>query len=347
MLKRLSARERLEQLAATWEPILRQAWDEAIDAIKSAIVLKRIVERLERQDITGAVRALGIDEVAFRPFEEAIRQAFNAGGIDAVSGMPALRDPDGYQVRVMWDIRNLGAEAWLREHSTTLVTNIVADQQMALRTAFEEGLARGDNPTRTAISVAGRVNRATGRREGGVIGLTSAQERYLVSAREELLSGEPDQLRRYLTRTRRDKRFDRSITVAIRDGKPIPKEAVNRIVSRYADGLLNLRADTIALNETFNALAASKHIAFRQQIEAGKIRADTVTKTWKHTPGQEHPRLQHIAMQGQKVQFDQPFMAPDGTAIPYPHAPGVPARHTLGCKCFCEYRVDFVAQLVR
>ncbi|WP_376704457.1 hypothetical protein RQ479_06180 [Mesorhizobium sp. ISC25] len=51
-------------------------------------------------------------------------------------------------------------------------------------------------------------------------------------------------------------------------------------------------------------------------------------------------------MQGQKVRFDQPFVAPDGTLIAYPHAPGVPARHTLGCKCFCEYKIDFAARLV-
>lgn len=57
---------------------------------KSAILLKRIIERLERHDIADAVRALGIDEAAFRPLEEALRPAFNAGGIDAVSGMPTL-----------------------------------------------------------------------------------------------------------------------------------------------------------------------------------------------------------------------------------------------------------------
>ncbi|MGB3898186.1 MAG: head morphogenesis protein [Mesorhizobium sp.] len=346
MLKRLSPRERLEQLAATWEPVIRQAWDEAIEAIKSAIVLKRIIERLERHDIAGAVRALGIDDVAFRPLEEAIRQTFNAGGIDAVSGMPTLRDPDGYQVRVQWDIRNLGAEAWLREHSTTLVTNIVADQQVALRTAFEEGLARGDNPTRTAITVAGRVNRATGRRQGGIVGLTGAQGRFVANARQELLAGDPEGIRNYLDRSRRDKRFDRTVAKALRERKPLPRETVDKIVGRYADGLLKLRADTIALNETFNSLAASKDLAFRQQIEAGKLRADAVTKTWHHTP-QEHPRVQHVEMQGQKVQFDQPFVAPDGTLIPYPHAPGVPAKHTLGCKCLAEYRIDFVAQMVR
>ncbi|WP_246675739.1 head morphogenesis protein [Mesorhizobium sp. B1-1-4] len=325
--------------------MLRAAFLEAIDDITSNIVLRRIVERLERGDINGTIVAMHLDEAAFRPLDEAIRQAFNGGGVAAVEGMPALRDPFGHTVVVRWDVRNVWAEEWLRLHSAGLVTDIVADQIIAIRTALEEGLARGDNPRQTALDVVGRVNRVTGRREGGVIGLSSTQSDYVARARRELASSEPDQLRNYLTRARRDKRFDRSITAAIREGKPIAKEAVDRIVSRYADGLLKLRADTISLHETFAALGASKDIAFRDQIGKGNVRADTVTKTWRHTPG-EHPRIQHIAMHGQVVRFDQPFMAPDGTAIPYPHAPGVPARHTLGCKCFCEYRISFAEQIL-
>jgi hypothetical protein len=110
--------------------------------------------------------------------------------------------------------------------------------------------------------------------------------------------------------------------------------------------LLKLRADTIALHETFSAMGASRDIAFRQQIEAGRVQAQHITKTWRHTP-QEHPRAQHVVMHGQVVPFDQPFIAPDGTTVRYPHAPGTPTRHTIGCKCFAEYKIDFVAQLVR
>jgi len=345
MLKRLSPRERFEQLVATWEPLLRAAFMEAIDDIRSNIVLRRIVERLERQDIAGAIRALNLDEAAFRPLEEAIRQAFNGGGVAAVEQMPVLRDPEGHQIVVRWDARNLAAENWMRDHSATLVTNIVEDQKVAIRSALEEGLRRGDNPTKTALWVAGRVNRVTGKREGGIVGLTAQQSQYVASARQELLSGDVAAMRNYLDRGRRDKRFDRTVLKALKEDKPLPAETVDRIVTRYADGLLKLRADTIALNETFEALASAKEIAFRQQIDKGRVQAQAVTKTWRRSPS-EHPRLQHTAMHGQKVQFDQPFTAPDGTPIPYPHAPGVPARHTLGCKCFAEYKIDFVAELV-
>lgn len=345
MLKRLSPRERFEQLVATWEPLLRAAFMEAIDDIRSNIVLRRIVERLERQDIAGAIRALNLDEAAFRPLEEAIRQAFNGGGVAAVEQMPQLREPDGHQVVVRWDARNLAAENWLREHSATLVTNIVEDQKVAIRSALEEGLSRGDNPTKTALRVAGRVNRVTGKREGGIIGLTAQQSQFVAKARQELSLAEPEGIRNYLERTRRDKRFDRTILKAMNEGKPLPVETIERITSRYADGLLKLRADTIALHETFEALNSSKEIAFRQQIDKGRVQARNISKTWRRSAS-EHPRVQHTMMVGQKVLFDQPFMAPDGTAIPYPHAPGVPARHTLGCRCFVEFKIDFVAKLV-
>lgn len=345
MLRRLSPRERFEILVAQFEPLVRKAFLDAIADISSNIVLRRIVERLEKGDISGAIDAMFIEEAAFNPLEEALRQAFNAGGVDTVSTMPALKDPEGHTVVIRWDARNVVAENWLRDHSASLVSGLVADQVESIRTALTESLARGDNPTKAAKSIVGPVNRATGKREGGIIGLAAAQAQFVQSARDELLSGDTGMLRNYLDRGRRDRRFDRTVMKALNEQNPLPADVVDRIVNRYSAGLLKLRADTIALNETFNAMAAAKDIAFRQQIENGNLSADIVTKTWRHTP-QEHPRAQHVAMRGQKVRYDQPFVAPDGTLIMYPHAPGIPARHKIGCKCIAEYKIDFVAQLV-
>lgn len=345
MLKRLTARERFEALIATYEPILRAAFMAAVDDIRSNVVLRRIVERLEKGDISGAIDAMFIEEAAFNPLEEALRQAFNAGGVDTVSTMPALKDPEGHTVVIRWDARNVVAENWLRDHSASLVSGLVADQVESIRTALTESLTRGDNPTKAAKSIVGPVNRATGKREGGIIGLTAAQARFVQSARDELLSGDPALLRNYLERGRRDKRFDQTVMKALAQQAPLPADVVDRIVNRYSAGLLKLRADTIALNETFNAMAAAKDIAFRRQIDNGNLSADIVTKTWRHTP-QEHPRAQHVVMRGQKVRYDQPFVAPDGTLIMYPHAPGIPIRHKIGCKCIAEYKIDFIAQRV-
>lgn len=324
---------------------MRKAFIEIIDDIASQIVLRRIVERLERHDVEGAIRLLNIDDAAYSPLAEALRQAFNAGGITEVGSFPVLKDPEGHRVVARFDMRNPAAERWLQQHSGDLITRIVEDQKLAIRQSLTEGLMRGDNPRVAAIQIAGRTNRVTGRREGGIIGLTAQQAGYAATARIELLSGDPEQLRNYLARGGRDKRFDKTVLKAIAEGKPIPAETVDRIVGRYSAGLLKLRADTLALNETMSALSASKHEAWRQQIEAGKVRADVVTKVWKHLP-QERGRAQHIAMNGQTVGFDAMFRAPDGTTFMYPHDPSAPARHLVGCKCIYEMKVDYVAQLV-
>ncbi len=346
MPTKLSLREQLNELIAQFTPMMRRAFMESINDIRSSIVLKKIIEKLEQKDIFGAIEAMNLDAVAFRPLEEAIRQTFNAGGIAATNAMPILKDPDGHRVVIRFDVRNPEAENWLKTHSTTLVTRVVEEQKEAIREVLTEGLARGDNPRQSALDIAGSVNKATGKRDGGIIGLSGPQIKYVDNARRELLSGDPRLLENYLQRVKRDKRFDKTVLKALKEGKPLPLDVVNKIVGRYSDNLLKLRADTIALHETFASLNSSRHLAFRQQIDSGKILAEDVMKTWKHTP-QEHPRFQHVMMNGKKVQFEQPFTAPDGTLLLYPHAPNIPARHTLGCKCFVEYKIDFAARLVR
>lgn len=340
MLKRLTPRERFEQLIATWEPVLRAAFIEAIDDIRSNIVLRRIVERLERGDVQGAVRAMNLDEAAYRPLEEAIRQAFNAGGVSAVEGMPALKDPEGHRLVIRFDIRNVEAETWLREHSATLVRNIVSDQQEAIRESLTAGLARGDNPTRTALDVVGRVERATGRRQGGIIGLTTQQARYVENARQELSSGDPEALRNYLGRGRRDKRFDKTIAKALKDGKPLPRETVDKIVGRYSDGLLKLRGEMLARTETMASLQASKHEAHKQAASKGF----PVEREWD-SAGDRRVRDTHMVMDGQKVGLNEPFVSPSGARLMFPGDPNAPASEIVGCRCDVTYRLNFLKGL--
>lgn len=339
-----------DELLAQFEPKVAAAFRECIEAIKSKVILKTVITALERGDVAGAVRAIQFEPDAFAALELALQDAFNAGGINMVQSLPQLVAPDGTRVLFQFGVRNLLAETLLRTQSSTLVTNIVEDQREALRTAFEAGLARGDNPTRTALDVVGRVSRITNRREGGVIGLTTRQVEFIASARESLLSGNVEGMSRYLDLKTRDKRFDRAVTRAMREGKPLPADMVAKIIGRLSDRNLKLRGDTIALEETRTALFSARDVAVRQQIDAGKIGAQEVTKHWRHS-GSEHPRMQHIEMAARYkkdgVPMNEPFVAADGTAIMYPHAPGVQARHRIGCKCRVEYDVDWIAAGLR
>jgi hypothetical protein len=341
-----STRDIIEDLLATYDERLRTAFLAAVDDIRSAIVLRVVVERLEKGDVAGAIEAMHLDVDAFARLELAIVEAYNAGGAATVDNLPRVADPQGNRVVFRFGVRNPEAEAWLRDHSSTLVTRIIDDQREAIRTALTEGLAQGQNPRQTALGVVGRVSRTSNRREGGVIGLTAAQGQYVARARQELLSGEPDQLQRYLERGRRDKRFDRTILASIRNGKPIPRETVDRIVGRYADRLLELRGSMLAQNETADALAKSREDAIRQQIRAGKIAAVDVKKVWRHTP-QEHPRHHHRAMNGKSVGLDEQFELPNGVRMSYPHAPDAPMSEKGGCKCFFTLRIDYFASVER
>lgn len=339
-----SNRSSFERLLDKYEPLVRDAFLAAIDEIKDHIVLKRLVERLERGDIAGAIDVLQIEAEAFGRLELAIGEAYNAGGID-MAGSMVLRDPNGSRIAFRFGVRNPEAEAWLRDHSARLVTRIVDDQREAIRVALTEGLAQGNNPRTTALDIIGRTSRATNSRTGGLIGLTAPQERFVSAARQELLSGEPDLLRHYLTRERRDKRFDAAIRNAIAEGRAIDKEMVNRIAGRYADRLLALRGEMLSRTETMMALGKSRDDAMRQAILSGKVDAAFVTKRWR-SAGDNRVRHTHRALNNDEVGFYQSFQSPSGATLRFPGDPEAPISETSGCRCGLEYRIDYTAQFI-
>ncbi|TPW26031.1 head morphogenesis protein [Pararhizobium mangrovi] len=345
-MARLSDKELIRRLLAKYQPDVRSAFLDAIQEIQDNVVLKVVVERLERHDIDGALGAMKIEPEAFGKVERSIEGAYNGGGQAFVENLPRLTDPSGDRVVWRFGVRDTMGEQKLRASLNNLTTHLTADMKEVARTRFSEGLAAGRNPTQTAVDVIGRMNRVTGKREGGVIGLSRPQERYVASARAELGSGNPKALERYLGRKRRDKRFDRTIRKAIREKKPIPKHLVDKITNRYSDGLLKLRGDAIGLNETLSATATSRKEAMRQQIENGKVDARDVTKTWHHSP-EEHPRLNHLALEGQTIGFHENFNVAPGVMMDHPHDPDAPPHETNFCKCRVEYRINAIDALVR
>lgn len=339
-----SNRSTFEALLDKYEPALKAVFLDAIADIRSQVTLKLLVERLEWGDVAGALDVLQIERSAFGPLELAFAEAYNAGGIGLASELK-LRDPDGNRVAFRFGVRNPEAERWLAEHSGTLVTRIVEDQRQGIRTALTEGLAAGNNPRTTALNVVGRVNRVTGKREGGIIGLTSPQERFVASARAELLSGDPEQLRHYLTRERRDKRFDAAVMKAIRGKRPLSMDAVSRMIGRYSDRLLALRGEMLGRTETMTALGKSRDDAMRQAIEQGKVDPMFVTKTWR-SAGDSRVRHTHRSLNGKEVGFSESFNSLSGAQLRFPGDPSAPISETSGCRCNMEYKVDYIGQLV-
>ena len=358
MLKRLSSREILAHLAVEWEATLAAAWLGSIRSITSSVGLKDVVAELERGNLDAALRLLNIDADRFARFEGAILQAYNAGGQAVVSGIPRLRDPDGNRVHFAWGVRNTPAEDVLRRHATALVDDLVGEQLASAQSILVDGLARGQNPRQTALRLVGPINIRTKLREGGVLGLSAPFVERVDVLRTALATRDVAKLREIIgvmadgtfDPTKgwklRDRRFDRAVAKAIREGHAIPADRIEAAVRQYANRALKYRGDVLAQAETNTALATAKNDAFQQQIDAGKLAAADLTKTWVRTVSRV-PRQDHLELVGQVVAFDQPFIASDGTLIMYPHAPGLPARHRVGCKCGCTETIDFTAQALR
>jgi hypothetical protein len=347
MLKRLSSKEILLNLAAEWEATIAREWLDAISSITSAVVLKDLVAELERGNLEAAMRILNIDADLFARFEGAIVQAYNAGGQATVGSMPILRNPEGNRVVFSWGVRNTPAEQVLRQHAAGLVDGLVGEQLGNVRAVLVDGIARGQNPRQTALSLVGKINPRTRIREGGLIGLTPSSVQTLDKIYVGLRSGNEQAMRDYLGYALRDKRFDGHVRRALEQGGTVPADAVDRIVTAYSNRALKHRADNLALTETNIALTKAKSDAFQQQIDAGKLEAEDVTKTWGRSVSKEK-RADHLAMVGQTVPFSQLFTLPDGTQCTGPHDPNLPAHHLVGCKCPPPtIEVDFTAQALR
>jgi len=342
-MAKLTAQEQLfQELLDRYGPKVARAFMDAIDDLRSGADFQRLTAAIEAGDLAGAIEALQLEPAAFNDLLEAIRETYLAGGQGAAQTM---RAPAAVGV-IRFDGRNPAAERWLREESSDLVTRIITDQRTAVREVLEANMARGANPKAAARMIVGAVNRATGKREGGIIGLTAQQAGYVDTARQELASGDPAQLEHYLARTRRDKRFDRSIANAIRDEEPVPADIARKAVARYEARLLELRGQTIARSETLRSLQAAKHQAYLQAVESGKISASAVRRVWRDV-GDLRVRHTHRLLDGDTVGLNEPFRSPSGALMMFPGdtSLGAPASETVACRCDVNYRIDFLANL--
>lgn len=347
MLKRFTPQEQLEQIIDNFEPTIRRAFLKAIETIRSDIVIEEIITRLEKDDVSGAVNAVPVDSVAFYPLVEAIRQTYNAGGIAAVSTLPRLSSPSGQKVIVRFDARNIRAEQWLSQHSSTLITNIIRDQQQAIRSVLTTGMVNGRNPRSVALDIVGRVEKVTGKRTGGIIGLTNKQASYVENARQELNSGQPEALKSYLNRVRRDKRFDNTVLKAVDSGEPISKTTITKMLNRYEASLLKLRGDTIARTEALESVNTSQQEAFQQVLDKTAYTDQDIQREWR-CASDDRVRDSHFLMNRQKVKGMQtPFITPDGYKLRYPHdsSLGAPARETINCRCIQLIRLNYMKAL--
>jgi hypothetical protein len=335
-----SRRARLDRLIDEWDPQLQRAFLDAVYRARGGAHLDQIVRMLEAGNIEAAVRAVGLNPASFRPFDLTIASAFEAGGVATASGVPIILSADGLRTIFEFDVRNPAAEQWLLQHSSSLIREILADQQQMIREALTDAMTRGLNPRTAALDLVGRIVAATGRREGGLIGLTASQAAWVRNYEAELRSANPLAA---LQRELRDRRFDAAVRRATAAGEPLPAAQIEAMVRTYRNRALRMRAEAIARTEAMAALHEAQEQSIQQAIGAG-IDAATVRFVWR-TARDTRVRDIHRTMNGQTRRMGEPFIDGNGNRLRFPGDPDAPPETVINCRCWRETLTDFLANI--
>ena len=324
----------IRALLVKHEPLIRQAFEAAIQNARGALDFDALVVAIEAGNLDRAAQLLRLNQALLWPLEEAIRAAAYAGGASVTL-------PLGVSGAFSFNGRHPRAEQIIADIGARLVTEIGSPGPEVIRSVLLQGQKEGIGAQAIARRLAGTLNRRTGIREGGIMGLDGP--RALRAARVREILFDPDQIADYFRAgkpryTSTDRRFDAKVRKAIAEGRALPKSEIEKIVKLHDARLLKARGDAIARSEAFKAQAQGRNEAYRQMIDAGQV--ESVEKRWQHASAKD-PRHDHLAMDGKQVGMDEAFVMADGTRMQYPHDPSAGPQHTIGCRCSVIYVPKF------
>ena len=334
-------RQAFEAMVARWDPQVRAALLQAIADVKTAARAAVIEEAIAAGDVQAVIAALNLRDEYFAPLDNALRQAFIAGGAYQAEHLPGKPDRQGGPVVIRFNGAHPEAERLARERGARAVTGVTDSIREGIRVTVSEGIARGQSPRVTARALMGR-GRTGQRRQGGQLGLSGPQARAVEAARDEL--ADPGRLAAYLRRAKRDRRMDGTVRRAMREERALSASEIERLTTAYSDRLLRLRAETIARTETIGALNAGRMRQLAQMVENGDVPQSAIRVVWQATPD-NRTRDIHAAMHGQEVAYGRPFRTASGAQLRYPGdaSLGAPASEIVNCRCGLRIRVDWLS----
>lgn len=83
----------IQKILDEMEPVIRQAFLDAIDQITSRAQYQTVVGHLRDGNVEAAVAALRLDPLFFRPLDRALTETFYRGGVAALAALPKIPDP--------------------------------------------------------------------------------------------------------------------------------------------------------------------------------------------------------------------------------------------------------------
>lgn len=282
-------------------PAVKAAFLEALRRLRGTAKDAELHDALARGDIQAAMRALGVEErlpAELRPgLTKPLEDAF------ITTGRATPEKTIGVRVGMRFDLSNPHTAQFLRNYDLGLIRQVSQETRDGIRQVIIDAFRYGGHPYEQA-----RAIRAS-------IGLTETQAAHVGTFRRLLESND----RRALARELRDRRFDRSVRRAVAEDHTPDPEHVDRMVARYRDRFINMRAETIARTETIRASNAAQTLAWRQAVTNGLLDGTVLRRHWLVTPDdrlcpycEDTPELNSGG-----IALDDYFQTPLGL-VPYP-----------------------------
>ncbi|MDB5620516.1 phage minor head protein [Tardiphaga sp.] len=333
------SRAYIEALIAKLEPLLRKAFDDAVNDWRNNVDLDGLARALERGDLESAVRAANIQPAALNGVTRSIETAFEQTGSAEMTGL---------RIQVIFNARDLRAEDQLRRAAATLVQGITDDTRAMLRTVLIDSLAKGQGGRAAGLDIAGR--NVNGVRQGGYIGLTDGHAKAALNFEATL--SDPAKLKSAFSNADREKwpfalrdgRLDGQIAKAIKEGRALTSDQIKTAVTTYKNRALRWRGENIARTETLRAVNSGRHEAYQQAVASGKVAEQNIRRVW-NSAHDKRVRDTHRAMDKQSVGLNELFVSPSGARLRYPCDAMAPLSETAQCRCNVTIRIDHLANL--
>lgn len=324
---RSSEKQRQERMLAAQERAFRKAFLTLVADLRSPKMRKDIKALLAEGNMQTATKLVDQHITAFarvlpRLFinvatDEVEVLARKAGFTKAA--MPTAR------VAIAFDASNPRAANLMRARQLSLIQQISGSQQAAIRSSLASSFEDGSSASLNAYADAFIDS----------LGFTQSQVETINNYRALLESGSEEALQRDL----RDRRYDRTVQSSVSSGEPIPEPMIDKMVERYQANLLSSRADTIARTESLSVLNEARQEAMSQVIDQAGFDRDSVRRVWNATQD-SRTRDSHLAMDGQEVGMDEPFVTPSGEELMFPGDPSASAKERINCRCTVTLEFD-------
>lgn len=304
-IKKVSERQRLDNLLTDQEVTVGAAFLRFVDKVKSEKVLKELNDAIELGDYTKVNQIIDSFIITFANVFPTVFAT-----VAAVEADHIIEQLSTTAVAVGFDPTHPRAAERVRQGRFDLLRGLTLQQRQTTQQAIAAAFESGYSPRQVARAVVGSI------------GLTPQQELAVRNYRGLLEKNSAEALRREL----RDRRFDSRI-----GGDALTAQQIEQMTEAYRQNSLRMRALAIGRTQGLQAMNEARDEVIAQVMEPLAL-THVAIKTWFPTKD-NRTRDFHASMAGQRVPFGQPFVDGKGNLIRFPGDPLAPAETRINCRC--------------